>query len=54
MAADGLEHWNAAWGMFLVPDGYSGVYVRLLPADTASVIGVNADIRTRVAGVFTV
>jgi hypothetical protein len=51
---DGVEDWHAAWGIFLAPQGYSGIYARLLPANTAAVIGVHADRRTRVAGVFAV
>jgi hypothetical protein len=50
----GLADWHAAWGLFLAPDGCSGLYARLLPANVSAVIGVHADRRTQVAGVFTV
>jgi Glutathionylspermidine synthase preATP-grasp len=49
-----LEHWHAAWGMFVTPDGLAGTYIRSLPADAGPVIGFNADPGTRVGGVFTV
>ncbi|MEU5219194.1 hypothetical protein AB0G79_23760 [Streptomyces sp. NPDC020807] len=47
------ERWQAAWGMFLTPQGYAGTYARALPADESAVIGIGSNARTRTAGVFT-
>lgn len=47
-----VEQWQAAYGMFTAPDGYAGAFARVLPADLSAVIGVSANARTRLAGVF--
>ncbi len=47
-----LEDWQAAWGMFVTPDGYAGAYARALPAGESAVIGIGANAKTRTAGVF--
>lgn len=44
--------WQAAWGMFLTPDGYAGTYARLVPAGERAVIGASAGPNARIAGVF--
>lgn len=49
-----LEHWQAAWGMFLTPDGYAGTYIRSLPAGAGPVIAFNTNQGTRVGGVLTI
>ncbi|MFC0861741.1 hypothetical protein ACFHYQ_05465 [Sphaerimonospora cavernae] len=48
-----LEEWQAAWGLFVTPQGYAGTYARALPADESAVIGIGANEKTRTAGVFT-
>jgi hypothetical protein len=47
-----LEHWQAAWGLFLTPNGFAGAYARALPAGESAVIGIGANAKTRTAGVF--
>jgi hypothetical protein len=47
-----LESWQAAWGLFVTPEGYAGAYARALPAGEGAVIGISANARTRTAGVF--
>jgi hypothetical protein len=47
-----LERWQAAWGLFLTPNGYAGAYARALPADVSAVIGISANPDTCTAGVF--
>ncbi|MBO4161480.1 hypothetical protein [Micromonospora antibiotica] len=47
-----LGQWQAAWGLFLTPEGYAGAYARALPADTSAVIGISANSDTHTAGVF--
>lgn len=47
------EQWQAAWGMFVTPQGYAGTYARALPADESAVIGIGSNAKTRTAGVFT-
>ncbi|MFE0699535.1 hypothetical protein [Streptomyces sp. NPDC058872] len=48
-----LEEWQAAWGLFVTPQGYAGTYARALPAGESAVIGIGAHPKTRTAGVFT-
>ncbi|KJK58329.1 hypothetical protein [Saccharothrix sp. ST-888] len=48
-----LEEWQAAWGLFVTPQGYAGSYARALPANESAVIGIGANAMTRTAGVFT-
>lgn len=47
-----LQQWQAAWGLFVTPDGYAGAYARALPAGESAVIGIGANAKTRTAGVF--
>ncbi|AUG77902.1 hypothetical protein CFP65_3095 [Kitasatospora sp. MMS16-BH015] len=48
-----VEEWQAAWGLFVTPQGYAGSYARALPANESAVIGIGAHAMTRTAGVFT-
>jgi hypothetical protein len=48
-----VQDWQAAWGLFVTPDGYAGTYARLVPAGERAVIGANAGPNARIAGVFT-
>lgn len=47
-----IEQWQAAWGLFLTPDGYAGAYARALPAGQSAVIGISVNPGTCTAGVF--
>jgi hypothetical protein len=51
-ATGSLGMWQAAWGLFVTPDGYAGAYARALPAAENAVIGISANGNTRTAGVF--
>lgn len=48
-----VEDWEATWGLYLTPGGYTGVSARVSPIGAGAVISMTANARTRAAGVFT-